>query len=296
MKNDPPILIDSPSVLKSWILAARPKTWVASVAPVCIGTLLALKEGPLSILTAIGCLFFSLMIQIGANFANDYYDFVNGVDTEERIGPQRACLNGWIDPKTMQKMAFAFLICALFTSIPLCLNSGLWTLFIVFSCIAFAILYTGGPKPLGYLGLGDLLVFIYFGPVAVMGTFFAQHHFVNPEILLLSFCPGLISSAILMSNNLRDFESDKKHQKNTLVVQFGMNAGRRMYIFYLLIASIIPFYFHFLFPILFLPCAMPVLYFVVIHHQSKELVKLLPMTALLLMIFTLFFCLECLIY
>ena len=195
---------------KTWIMAFRPKTLSASIAPVFIGTAMAFGDGIQHFPTAIVCLFAALAIQIGTNIANDYYDFKKGADTKERIGPARVTQTGLIPPTTVKRaFIIAFSIAALL-SIWLIARGG-WPIALIGICaIASGIFYTAGPRPLGYMGLGDLFVLIFFGPVAVAGTYYVQSLEINMAVIFAGFAPGFISVAILTINNLRDIESIRR--------------------------------------------------------------------------------------
>jgi len=225
---------------KIWLMAFRPKTLSASIAPVFIGTAMAFGDGIAHIPTACVCLFAALAIQIGTNLANDYYDFKRGTDTTERIGPTRVTQAGLIKPNIV-KSAFiiSFSIAALL-SIWLVYRGG-WPIAIIGVCaILSGIFYTAGPRPLGYIGLGDLFVLIFFGPVAVAGTYYVQSFEINMAVVLSGFAPGLISVAILSINNLRDIKDDHKTGKNTLAVRFGKLFTIYEYLACILLASLIP--------------------------------------------------------
>jgi 1,4-dihydroxy-2-naphthoate polyprenyltransferase len=295
MKSVNPILPASPSALKSFILASRPKTWIASLSPVLIGSAMAPHlNKSIFILT----LFFSLFIQIGTNYANDYFDFINGADTALRNGPKRATQQGWISPKWMWIATLALFGFALLIAIPLMIAAGLWSLFLALSCVAFGILYTGGPKPLGYLGLGELLVFPFFGPIATCGTYFLQTGSVHIPVLIASLAPGFLSCSILIANNLRDEKSDRAANKRTLIVRFGRTFGTWEYLFSLLLAFSVP-------PILVLIygapasllaaslvflAAIPLIQKVFLFRDPLELISVLQSSALLLILYTLIFC------
>ncbi len=236
---------------------------------------------------------FSLLIQIGTNYANDYYDFLNGADAK-RVGPARAVASGWISPSAMKTAAFVLFGAAFLVSLPLVAASGLWAFLFVFSSIAFGLLYTGGPYPLGYMGLGELLVFPYFGPIAVCGAYFVQSHVFDPSVLLLSFSPGLLSCAILIANNLRDLETDAVARKNTLVVRFGKNFGAWEYTLSIGGAILLPALFAFFAPLVLTPFALILIRKAFTFQSSQEIASLLPQTALLLIAFTALFCTECL--
>jgi len=207
--------------MKDWILAARLRTLPAAIAPVLIGCSIAYQDGGFHLLAAVMALLGAILIQIGTNFANDYFDFINGADTEERIGPTRATQAGLITPQSM-RLAFILTFALVLPIIGYMAVRGGWPLIIVgILSIISGILYTGGPKPLGYMGLGDLFVLIFFGPVAVAGTEYVQSQMLSKTAILAGFASGLISTAILVVNNLRDKETDSKVGKNTLAVRFG---------------------------------------------------------------------------
>ena len=226
--------------LKIWLMAFRPKTLPAAVAPVMIGTAMAFGDGVHHFLTAFACLLAALAIQVGTNIANDYYDFKKGTDTAKRIGPTRVTQAGLIKPSTM-KWAFiiAFGLAALL-SIWLIQRGG-WPIAVIgILAILSGIFYTAGPRPLGYIGLGDLFVLIFFGPVAVAGTYYVQSYEINMAVMLAGIAPGLISVAILTVNNLRDIDSDRDAGKRTLAVRFGRSFAVSEYLFSITIASLIP--------------------------------------------------------
>lgn len=291
MKNDQRTLPDSPSALKAYVLASRPKTWIASCSPVFIGTAFAPRiQWTVFFLT----LLFSLLIQVGTNFANDYFDFINGADSKLRNGPKRATQEGWIAPRSMLLATGLIFGCALLIAMPLMWIAGLWSLFLAGACVAFGILYTGGPKPLGYLGLGELLVFVFFGPVAACGTAFLQTGFVSLPVFIASLAPGLLSCAILIANNLRDEKSDRAAGKRTLVVRYGKTFGNWEYALSLIAASLIPPLLVLFFnapPLLLLASVILLPSFPLIRQafSSRDLLELLPRTSLLLLLYTLLF-------
>ena len=179
-----PVVASSSWVLV-WINAARPRTLPAAIAPVLLASALAWRDGLLKPAAALGCLVFAVLIQIGTNFANDYYDFMRGADTAERVGPQRAVASGLIAPATM-KHAMIGVFTAAFLAGLMLLGYGGWPLLVIgVASIVCGIVYTGGPYPLGYNGLGDLFVFIFFGLVAVGATYFVQTGLVTGEALVI---------------------------------------------------------------------------------------------------------------
>ena len=215
--------------MKDWILAARLRTLPAAIAPVLIGCSIAYKGGKFHFLSAFFAMLGAILIQIGTNFANDYFDFINGADTEDRIGPTRATQAGLITPTAM-KYAFIITFALVVPIIGYMAYRGGWPLIgIGVASIISGILYTGGPKPLGYMGLGDIFVLIFFGPIAVAGTEYVQSLQLSNEAILAGFASGLISTAILVVNNLRDKDTDKHVGKNTLAVRFGAKFVRIEY-------------------------------------------------------------------
>lgn len=207
--------------LKIWIEAARPKTLAAAVIPVVVGTAFASAAGSPNLLVAGTCLGFALLVQIGTNFANDYFDFIQGADTAERVGPRRAVAAGLIAPRVMLWATTLVLAAAFFVGLTLIRAGGWWLLPVGIVSIVCALAYTGGPYPLGYNGLGDVFVFIFFGLVAVGATFFVQTHSLTLDVGIAASAIGLLATNILVANNYRDVETDTKAGKRTLVVRFG---------------------------------------------------------------------------
>ncbi len=286
------IMENSPSVLKAIVLASRPKTWIAGISPVAIGAALAFRDGPCSIHLFLCSIFFSLFIQIGTNFSNDYYDFINGADNHKRIGPARAVAKGWIEPETMRNASLFLFGAAFLVSLPLVFACGLWAFLFVLSAIAFGILYTGGPLPLGYMGLGELLVLIFFGPVAVLGTYYVQRQALTFDTCLLSLVPGFLSAAILVANNLRDEYTDRETGKRTLVVQWGRLFGRIEYAACMVLSALILYFFGYSLSFFVFLASIPLIRSAFTYTYPEEIVTLLPKTALHLILFTILFCLE----
>ena len=226
--------------LKNWILASRPKTLPAGIAPVLMGTIMAFGDGIGHTSTALVCLLTALLLQIGTNLANDYYDFKKGADTQERVGPTRVTQSGLIPPEQVKAAFIGVFALAALASIYLVTRGG-WPIAVLgVAAILSGIFYTAGRYPLGYMGLGDLLVFIFFGPVAVAGTYYVQSLELNAAIIFAGFAPGLMSVAILTVNNLRDIDSDRKSGKNTLAVRFGRGFALSEYLFCVLGACVVP--------------------------------------------------------
>lgn len=227
-------------LFKNWLLAIRPKTLPAAVAPVLMGTAMAFGDGIGHIPTALVCLLTALFFQIGTNLANDYYDFKKGADTQERVGPTRVTQAGLIPPGQVKAAFIGVFALAALASIWLATRGG-WPIGVLAGlAILSGIFYTAGKYPLGYLGFGDILVFIFFGPVAVAGTYYIQSLELNSAIIFAGFAPGLMSVAILAVNNLRDIDSDRKSGKNTLAVRFGRGFALSEYLFCVLGACIVP--------------------------------------------------------
>ena len=223
-----------------WILAARPKTLPAAVAPVLIGTAMAFAAGGFVLFPALAAMLGALLIQIGTNFANDWLDYQKGTDTEERLGPLRVTQAGLVDVATMKRATFIVFGLALLLGIYLVVRGG-WPIVIIgLASILFGMLYTGGPYPLGYNGLGEIFVIVFFGPVAVGGTYYVQTLDINTAVILSGLAPGLFSVAILAVNNLRDLDNDRTAGKKTLAVRFGRRFALSEYNFSLLFACTVP--------------------------------------------------------
>lgn len=226
--------------MNKWIEGARPKTLIASVSPVLIGGVIAFGEGHFPLPVFVACLLFALCVQIGTNFANDYIDFLKGTDTKERVGPRRLVQGGLVSPETMRTVTLGIFGVAALLGIYLMMIGG-WQIGVLsLAAILFGYLYTGGPYPLGYIGLGDLFVLIFFGPVATGGVYYLLAGNISPVAILAGFPPGLLSTAILVMNNLRDYETDKRAGKKSLPVRFGMDFGKWEFAFSIFIGALIP--------------------------------------------------------
>ena len=218
------------SPIKLWILASRPKTLPAAAAPVFVGTAVAAYEGVFKPLPAIFAFIVSLLIQIGTNFVNDYGDFKKGTDKKDRVGPQRFMTLGLITPREMKTAIILTFSLAFVLGLYLVSLGGIPALFIgVFSIVA-GISYTAGPFPLAYNGLGDVFVFIFFGLVATVGTYYVQALSVSSLAVWASVPVGLLITNILVVNNYRDADDDKQSGKKTLAVIFGKSFARLQYL------------------------------------------------------------------
>ena len=230
----------SHSKLKIWINSTRPKTLWAAVGPVLIGTALAYCDTQIHMGIFLATLTAAVLIQIGTNLSNDYFDYIKGADTEERTGPVRATQAGLVSPVAMMRASIGVFGLAALLGLYL-ISKGGWPILVVgVLSILSGILYTAGPFPLGYLGMGEIFVLFFFGPVAVGGTYYLQTHASNPLIIIAGLAPGLISTAILAVNNLRDRRTDKTAGKKTLAVRLGIQFGIFEYIACVLLASFIP--------------------------------------------------------
>jgi 1,4-dihydroxy-2-naphthoate octaprenyltransferase len=225
-----------PNPAAVWISAARPRTLPAAIAPVVVGSALAAHDHRFDAEAACLCLGFALLVQIGTNFANDYYDFVHGADTPARVGPRRAVASGLVSPRAMRAAMVAVFAAAIAVGLGLIHWGGPWMLAVGAASIVSGVLYTGGPWPLGYHGLGDLFVFVFFGLVAVTVTYFVQVGRVTAAALMAGVAVGLLSTNILLVNNYRDMETDSAARKRTLVVRFGRGFARGQFTASLVIA------------------------------------------------------------
>jgi 1,4-dihydroxy-2-naphthoate octaprenyltransferase len=230
----------SESRLGIWIGAARPRTLPAAFAPVVVGSALAWHDGVFQFAAAALCLGFSVLVQIGTNFANDYYDFIRGADTAARVGPRRAVAAGLIAPATMKAAMVGAFAAAFLVGLGLVAWGGPWLIAIGIASILCGVAYTGGPFPLAYHGLGDVFVFVFFGLVAVVGTYFVQANRLVTEAVLAGVPIGLLAANILVVNNYRDVETDVAANKRTLVVRLGRRAARIQFNLSLVIAFALP--------------------------------------------------------
>jgi 1,4-dihydroxy-2-naphthoate octaprenyltransferase len=223
-----------------WLAAFRPRTLGAALAPVAMGVALAAGQGRVHWPTALLILCAALAIQIGTNLANDYFDFRKGADTAERIGPRRLTQSGLVAPAVVRRAFVIAFAAALACGAVLLLRGG-WPIFWIGSlAVLFGVLYTGGPFPLAYNGLGDVFAFLFFGPVAVAGTVWLLALEWQPVAALAGVGPGLLSVALLLVNNLRDRHQDALANKRTTVVRFGPVFARVAYTGCLAGAALLP--------------------------------------------------------
>ncbi|MFO0599364.1 MAG: 1,4-dihydroxy-2-naphthoate polyprenyltransferase [Myxococcaceae bacterium] len=229
-----------PSVVTAWFLATRPKTLVAGVVPVAVGTALALRDRVFQPLPALAALIGALFIQVGTNLVNDYYDFKRGADTGDRLGPPRATAQGWLSPRSVITGAMVCFALAFTVGMYLVAVAG-WPLVVIgLTSLLAGYAYTGGPFPLAYNGLGDLFVLVFFGFVAVGGSYFVQAGTLSPTVWWAAVPVGLLGVALLAVNNTRDEKTDAAAGKRTLVVRFGAGFGRAEYAACLVISALVP--------------------------------------------------------
>lgn len=214
-------------MIKYWILAARPKTLSAALIPVVCATALAFAEGKGNWLPALLCCLFAALMQIAANFINDLFDFTRGTDRADRLGPERACAQGWITPKAMKRGIAVTLVLACATGCGLLPFGGLKLVILGIACVVFAFLYT---TLLSYMGCGDLLVWVFFGFVPVCGTYYVQAHTLTSSVWWLAAACGLVTDTLLVLNNYRDREQDAQSGKRTLIVALGERFGSLFYL------------------------------------------------------------------
>ena len=280
--------------LQVWITAARPKTLCASVSPVILGSILAFSEGAFNPLLFLFTLITALGIQISTNLANDYFDYLKGADTADRKGPLRVTQAGLVSLFTMKKAILYSLSLTALAGLYLALQGGLFIAGLLAFSLILAVLYTAGPYSLAYLGLGDLFVFFFFGPVAVLGTYYLQTGKFSWDAALVGLSIGAISTAIICVNNLRDIGEDALVGKKTLAVRFGKTFAKMEYLGCLCLAGMIPYFFLFtrpftLFSLLFLFPAFACLRSIFTYQDPRELNIILVKTGKLLLIYTILF-------
>lgn len=230
------VILNSP---KAWLLAARPKTLTGAAVPVMIGLSLACADvgwRNFNLVPAALCLLFAFIMQIDANFINDYFDYLKGNDDDTRLGPLRACAQGWISVKAMFKGIVFTTVLACVVGLPLVLYGGLAMIVVGALCVVFCFLYT---TKLSYLGLGDVLVLVFFGVVPVCLTYYLQSATVTLEVFLASLACGFVIDTLLIVNNYRDIDNDRRAGKFTLMVKVGARTGRRLYFVSGLLAMLI---------------------------------------------------------
>jgi len=215
--------------LRIWIMAARVRTLPAAVAPVLVGTSLAIRDGQFDGFAFVFALLGALFIQVGTNLSNDYSDARRGADTEDRLGPVRVTAGGLVPPKQVLTATYVSFGLAVLCGIYLIAVAGPVLVLIGAASIVAGVLYTGGPRPYGYEGLGEVFVFLFFGIVAVSGSFYVQIQELPWQVFVLAVPVGLIAAAILVVNNVRDIDTDRRAGKRTLAVRLGRERTRVLY-------------------------------------------------------------------
>lgn len=258
--------------LKAWILAARPKTLSCAAVPVIIGSALAFCDcgaEKFRVVPAILCLLFAFVMQIDANFVNDYFDFVKGNDDETRLGPKRACAQGWVKTGSMKVALALTTVLACLVGLPLVCYGG-WTMVLVGAfCVLFCFLYT---MVLSYHGLGDILVLAFFGIVPVTMTYYLQAGTVTLEAFVASLACGIVIDTLLIVNNYRDIDNDRRAGKKTLAVFLGAKLSRRMYFYCGFVACIIGAVFYFYGHRL--AFELPIIYIILHVNTYNEMVRI----------------------
>ncbi len=203
----------------AWLLASRPKTLSGAAVPVVMALAMAWADsGRLHVVPALLCLMFAFVMQIDANFVNDYFDFLKGTDRADRLGPQRACAQGWIAPSAMRRGIALTTVCACLVGLPLIYYGGWWLIAVGAACVVFCFLYT---THLSYRGLGDVLVLLFFGLVPLCLTYYLQTGTLTRNVVYVSLACGMVIDTLLVVNNHRDREGDRRAGKLTLAVLMG---------------------------------------------------------------------------
>ncbi|RYG49780.1 1,4-dihydroxy-2-naphthoate polyprenyltransferase [bacterium] len=290
------------SPVKVWSLAIRPRTLPAATAPVLVGTAQAVHDGRFTAGPALAALVGALLIQIVSNLANDLFDFKKGADTEARVGPIRVTQAGLISQRGIATGLVLCICLAVLVGCYLVWVGGWPVVAIGVISLLCALAYTGGPFPLGYIGLGEVFVFIFFGPVAVAGTYYVQSLTFSPLAVLAGVPVGLLCANILVVNNVRDIETDRVAGKNTLAARFGREFGVGLYIANLILAGAAlvatAFWVGALSPIFVALCLLPIglkLTKRLKEGRGGQLNPLLGATAMAELIFSLVFSLEILL-
>lgn len=260
---------------RAWLLASRPKTLIGAAVPVMIGTAFALTDSHFNIqlVPTILCFLFAFVMQIDANFVNDYFDFIKGNDDNTRLGPERACAKGWIEAKVMKRALVYTTLIGCLIGLPLVYWGGLTMILIGLLCVVFCFLYT---TYLSYRGMGDLLVLVFFGIVPVCLTYYLAMPADMPkftwEVFVVSLMCGMVIDTLLIVNNYRDIDNDRRVGKNTLVVKLGAELSRWLYLMIAIIACTSGIIFiirgH------YLPFALPLIYLILHVRTYKRMVEI----------------------
>jgi len=284
--------------VRIWLMAARPRTLPAAVAPVLVGTSLAIHYGTFHPLAFIAALLGATAIQIGTNLSNDYSDARRGADTDERIGPVRVTAGGLVPPRQVLIATYLTFGAAVLCGVYLIAVAGWALLAVGAASILAGVLYTGGPRPYGYEGLGEVFVFLFFGIVAVTGSYFVQRRALPWQAFVLAVPVGLLIAGILVVNNVRDIDTDRRAGKRTLAVRLGRERTRVLFaaiVATAFLASWVPWFAGALSPWLFVtaaaaPLAIGVVQTVRTHADGPSLNAALARTAKLALLFCLLLC------
>lgn len=291
-------MIDELTPTDAWIEAARPRTLGAAVSPVIVGTALALGHRASHLPAAFCALTGALLIQIATNFANDYFDYLKGADTAERKGPLRAAQSGLVKPIHVLRAALVTYLLAFLPGAYVVWRGGWPFIAIGLLSVVFGIIYTAGPFPLAYTGLADVFVLVFFGPVAVVGTYYLQTLTLQAAPFVAGLGPGLLAVALLTVNNLRDVDEDRKANKKTLAVRFGRGFARAEYLFCVVAACVgVPTYFYvhegdlwfMLCPAVLVFIAAPTLRIVFFRRDGPALNRALARTGAMLLLYSVLF-------
>lgn len=290
------------SKLDAWILASRPKTLLAAVVPIIVGSSLAINDGKFRPVAALIALLCSILIQVGTNFVNDLYDFLAGTDRKERTGPQRAAASGILSVTEMKMgITITFGICFVLGLYLVYING--WEILIIgIVSIVAGIAYTAGPFPLAYNGLGDLASFLFFGLVGTVGTYYVQAQEISSTAFWSSIPVGALITNILVVNNYRDMIEDQSNGKNTLAVLIGDRFTRIQYVLFLIISYSILFVVYFTYkeslfvflPLISLPLSLKLIK-MIYSLKGRELNKTLELTAKLSALYGLLFAIGILV-
>ncbi len=271
---------------RDWISAARLRTLPLAVTPVLIGTGAAhVVDGKLHWVLALLCLAVAVSLQIGVNYANDYSDGIRGTD-DHRVGPARLTASRRAKPRTVLAVALAFFGIAAVAGLAIVIRTGQWWMLLVgAACILAAWFYTGGKRPYGYAGLGELFVFVFFGLVATVGTTWVQVGVIPQEAWLGAVAAGLLACAVLLANNLRDIDQDRAAGKRTLTVRIGRRATQVLFTLFVLVPFVIAAVLALFYPIAWLAlmallAGLPAIVIVWMYRDPRELVVALGLTSL----------------
>ncbi|MEV4775775.1 1,4-dihydroxy-2-naphthoate polyprenyltransferase [Microbacterium sp. LWO13-1.2] len=281
-----PVVEAGPVTVRDWIGAARLRTLPLAVAPVLIGTGAARSTGPeFHWVIALACLAVAVLLQIGVNFANDYSDGIRGTDAQ-RVGPARLTASGRVPAKRVLAVGLVFFALAAIAGLAIVIRTGQWWMLAVGAvCIAAAWFYTGGKRPYGYYGLGEVFVFVFFGLVATLGTTWVQIFDLPQQAWVGAIAAGLFACAVLLANNLRDIDQDRAVGKRTLSVLIGRRATQVLYTVFVLVPFGLSSFLALLFPIAWLAllallAALPAIAIVWSYRKAQELVIALGLTSL----------------